>query len=349
MWLGLVTALRECLGRVEPLESLEELLARPGVVEGLRGAQAGFAAQVRAMVAKKSEVGLPPNKHIRAIGGLEILRELGRGGMGTVFLAKNDQGKQVVIKVPFTEYGADPNYVDIFFREFQAMSTARHDNIVRVFRYGRDPDQNVYYYVAEFVDGVTLKEYLEARPGQCFSPTQAAAVAMSVTRALRFLRGRSVEHRDLKPGNIMFDQEGRVKLIDFGSAKIAGEDSELTSAGVMMGTFDYMAPEAGRCGAQALGPERDLFALGVIHYRLLTGKLPQAFGGGREGAVAFGRFSESRRRPLRDLSGLDRLSRALLLRLTERNPLKRLVDFDEIEQRLAQVVLHQAGRQAPSS
>lgn len=344
MWLGFVTALRERFGRAEPLESLEQLLADAAVVEGLRAAQAGFSTRVRELVAKKGEIGLPPNKSIQAIGGLKVLRELGRGGMGTVFLAENDQAKRVVIKVPFREYGADQHYVDIFFREFQALSTARHENIVRVFRYGRDPDHNIYYYVAEFVDGVTLKEYLDAFPSRRFSPTEAAAVAMSVTRALRFLRGRNVTHRDLKPGNIMFDQEGRVKLIDFGSAKIAGEDSELTNAGVMMGTFDYMAPEAGRRGQKSLGPERDVFALGVIQCRLLTGKLPQEFGGGNDGAIAFAKFSESRRRPLKDLSEVDPLWRALLLRLTERDPARRLVEFDEIERRLAQIVREDARR-----
>jgi serine/threonine protein kinase len=344
MWQGLFSALRERLGKAEPLEPLEQLLADPVVVQGLRAAREGFAARVRELVAKKGEVGLPPNGTIQAIGGLKVLRELGRGGMGTVFLAENDQAKRVVIKVPFREYGADPHYVDIFFREFQALSTARHENIVRVFRYGRDAEHNIYYYVAEFVDGVTLKEYLDGSPGRRFSPTEAAAVALSVTRALRFLRSRNVAHRDLKPGNIMVDQEGRVKLIDFGSAKIGGEDSELTNAGVMMGTFDYMAPEAGGRREKASGPERDVFALGVIQYRLLTGALPQEFGGGREGAVAFARFSESRGRPLKSLSGIDPLWRALLLRLTERDPLRRLVQFDEIEQRLAQIVREDARR-----
>ncbi len=344
MWLGLVTTLRERFGKPEPLESLEQLLADPAVAKGLSAAQEGFAARVRELVAKKGEVGLPPNKGVQSIGGLKILRELGRGGMGTVFLAENDQSKHVVIKVPFREFGADPHYVDIFFREFQALSAARHENIVRVFRYGRDVEHNVYYYVAEFVDGVTLKEYLDAFAGRRFSPTEAAAVALSVTRALRFLRGRNVTHRDLKPGNIMFDQEGRVKLIDFGAAKIAGEDSELTNAGVMMGTFDYMAPEAGRPKDRRLGPARDVFALGVILYRLLKGELPQEFGGGHEGAVTFAKFSESRRRPLKELSGVAPSWRALLLRLTERDPARRLVDFDEIEQRLAQIVRADARR-----
>ncbi|MBI5546192.1 MAG: serine/threonine protein kinase [Deltaproteobacteria bacterium] len=342
--LGFITSLREKLGGGSPPPPLEVLLADPLVQEGLTRAHAGFGAGVREMVARMGEIGLPPNKHIQAIGGYKVLRELGRGGMGTVFLAENDQGKHVVIKVPFSELGADPKYVEIFFREFQALSTARHENIVRVFRYGRDTTHNVYYYVAEFVNGLTLKEYLDAHPAKLFSATEAAAVTLAMVRAIRFLRGKNVTHRDLKPGNIMFDVDGRVKLIDFGAAKIAGENSELTNAGVLMGTFDYLAPEAGLEGAKAVGQERDIFALGIIHYRMLKGRLPHVFGGGREGAITFGRFAESRKRPLSDLRGLDRLSKRLLLQLTERNPQKRLVDFDQIERWLAQIVLKDPAR-----
>jgi serine/threonine-protein kinase len=338
--LGFLAAVRDkLLGPATPPEPLETLLADPSVVAGLARAQTGFAQNVRAIVAKAGELGSPANPHIKSIGGFQILRELGRGGMGTVFLAQGEQHGRVVIKVPFSEFGADQNYVEIFFREFQALSTARHENIVRVFRYGRDPDHNVYYYVAEFVDGVTLKEYLDAFPDRLFSPSEAAVVVLAVLRAGRFLRSKNVTHRDLKPGNIMFDQNGRVKLIDFGAAKIAGENSELTNAGVMMGTFDYMAPEAGG-GAKAppVGAERDIYALGLIHYRLLKGRLPAVFGGGQEGAVAFGRFCQSGRRVLKDLSGVDPMSKRLLKRVTERDPAKRLVDFDEIERCLAQII-----------
>lgn len=338
--LGFLAAFRDkLLGPAAPPEPLETLLVDPSVVQGLARAHAGFAKTVQGLVAKKGELGLPANPHIKAIGGFDVLRELGRGGMGTVFLAQSEQHKRVVIKVPFSEFGADQNYVEVFFREFQALSTARHENIVRVFRYGRDESHNVYYYVAEFVDGVTLKEYLDAFPDRLFGPAEAAAVALAVLRAIRFLRGKNVTHRDLKPGNIMFDQSGRVKLIDFGAAKIAGENSELTNAGVMMGTFDYMAPEAG-AGASAppVGAERDIYALGLILYRLLKGKLPATFGGGQEGAIAFGRFCQSHKRVLRDLSAIDPLSKRLLRRITERDPVRRLVDSDEIERCLAQIV-----------
>jgi serine/threonine-protein kinase len=349
MLTSLFAALKGRFGPLPPLESLEKLTDDPLVIEGLRRSYATFAAGVREVQAKRGELGVPANPSIKDIGGYPIRRELGRGGMGAVYLAENPQGQPVVIKVPFTEYGTAPQYVELFFREFQALAAVRHENIVRVFRYGRDEHHGVYYYVAELVDGVTLKDYLEARPDRGFTPSEAATVSLCVLRAIRFLRSRQVTHRDLKPGNIMFDQDGWVKLIDFGSAKIAGESSELTNAGVMMGTFDYLPPEAGRKGEKAVGAERDLYALGIIHYRMLRGHLPTDFGSGQDAAVAFARFADARGRPLKDLRGIDRLSRHLLLRLTQREPEKRLVDFDEIEARLAQIIKHDAAPVAASS
>ena len=331
--------LRRRFGSLPPLEPLDALTEDPLVIEGLQTSYQHFAEGVRELRAKKGEVGVAANPHLKAIGGFPVLRELGRGGMGAVYLAENPQQQKVVIKVPFSEFGTAPQYVELFFREFQALATVRHENIVRVFRYGRDETHGVFYYVAEFVDGVTLKDFVEAWPERRFTAAEAATVSLGVLRAIRFLRSRSVTHRDLKPGNIMFDQDGWVKLIDFGSAKIAGEHSELTNAGVMMGTFDYLAPEAGRKGAEkTVGAERDLYALGIIHYRLLKGRLPTEFGSGQEAAVAFARFSDARGRPLKDLGGVDRLSKHLLTALTERDPSKRLVDFDEIEARLAQII-----------
>ncbi|MBL9037111.1 MAG: serine/threonine protein kinase, partial [Archangium sp.] len=292
---------------------------------------------VAKLLERSGPVGVPANPHIKEIGGFPVLRELGRGGMGTVYLATNPQGQQVVIKVPFTEF-SDPQYAEIFFREFQAASTVRHDNIVRVFRYGRDTTHNVYYFVAELVDGVTVKDYCEGFPDRPFTASEAATVSLAIVRAIRFLRSRDITHRDLKPGNVMFDREGWVKLIDFGAAKIGGQHSELTNSGVMMGTFDYMAPEAGQKGAEAsVGAERDIYALGIIHYRLMKGRLPTAFGAGNAAAVAFARFSDARSRPLTDLSGIDALSKRLLLDVTHRDVKRRLVDFDEIERRLLEI------------
>jgi serine/threonine protein kinase len=338
---NLTQKVRELLGGLPPLEPLEGLLEDPVVLEGLQKAYDGFAERVRTMRAQSADVVAPSGSQLKEIGGFKIIRELGRGGMGAVYLAQHEQEPPVVIKVPFSEFGTSAQYVEIFFREFQALSTVRHDNIVRVYRFGKDESYNVYYYVAEYVDGVTLKDFVEATPQITFTPAQVAAISMAVLRAIRFLRDRNVSHRDLKPGNIMFTQNGIVKLIDFGAAKIAGQSSQLTNAGVVMGTFDYMAPEAGKPGAtltETIGPERDIFAVGIMHYRLLKGHLPTDFGSGNEASLAFARFVDSRQRALKDLSGLDPLSKGLLLQITEREPEKRLVDFDEIECRLLQII-----------
>ncbi len=324
-----------------PLEPLEPLLADPIVLGELQKAYDGFAERVRQMRQQAGEIGVPQNPNIKSIGGFKILRELGRGAMGAVYLAQHEEEPQVVIKVPFSEFGTAQKWVEIFFREFQALSTLRHDNIVRVYRFGKDPDHNVYYYVAEYVDGVTLKEFLDANPELVLTPGEVAAFTMAVLRAIRFLRDRNVSHRDLKPGNIMFTQDGIVKLIDFGAAKIAGHQSELSDAGVVMGTFDYMAPEAGKVGAtrvETLGPERDIYAVGIMHYRLLKRRLPTDYGAGAGASLEFARFVDSNQRALKDLGGLDPLTKGLLLQMTEREPDKRVVDFDELECRLLQIL-----------
>jgi eukaryotic-like serine/threonine-protein kinase len=332
---------RGLLGTMPPLEPLDDLLGDPVVLDGLQRAYDRCAERVRSMRTQAGDFGIAPNSQIKEIGGFKILRELGRGAMGAVYLARNEQDVPVVIKVPFSEFGTAEKWIEIFFREFQALSAVRHDNIVRVYRFGKDPTHNVYYYVAEFVDGVTLKEFIESKPELKLTAGEVAAITMAVLRAVRFLRDRSVSHRDLKPGNIMLTQHGIVKLIDFGAAKIAGHMSELSDVGVVMGTFDYMAPEAGKPGAtrvESLGPERDVFAAGIIHYRLLMGRLPTDFGAGNAANVAFARFVDSNQRALKDLTGLDPLTKGLLLQMTHRDPLVRLTDFDELECRLLQII-----------
>ncbi len=350
VWSSLKRKVQHAIAGVPPLEPIDQLLADPIVIAGLLHAYERFAERVVSLRAREEASGHPANPRIKSIGGFQILRELGRGAMGAVYLAQQERQTPVVIKVPFTEFGADPKWVEVFFREFQALSTVRHDNIVRVYRFAKDEEHGVYYYVAEFVDGATLKELIESKPELSLTPGEVAAFTLAVMRAIRFLRDRNVSHRDLKPGNIMFTKGGIVKLIDFGAAKMAGPSSELSDAGVVMGTFDYLAPEAGKAKATEsapLGPERDVFAAGVMHYRLLKGRLPNEFGAGARASVEFARFADSRSRVLQDLEGLDPLTKELLLRMTERSPERRLVEFDELECRLLQIVREEGRANAP--
>jgi hypothetical protein len=201
--------------------------------------------------------------------GIEGL--LGAGGMGAVYRATQKRlGRAVALKVLHAELSGDPVFVERFLREAQAMAKLAHPGIVAVHDYGEREGR--CYLVMEHVEGANLRALL--RQG-LLAPRQALDIVRQLCDALQFAHDEGVVHRDIKPENVLVDAKGRVKVADFGLAKLVGTPASitLTDAGAVMGTPHYMAPEQVE-RPRDVDHRADLFSLGVVFYEMLTGELP---------------------------------------------------------------------------
>ena len=196
-----------------------------------------------------------------------IERKLGSGGMADVWLAEDQElGRRVAVKILHERYANDEQFVERFRREATHAAGLSHPNIVSI--YDRGVSDGSYYIVMEYIEGRTLKELVVTR-GPCPVP-----VAISYTRqilaALRYAHKNGIIHRDIKPHNVLVDREGRIKVADFGIARAGA--SEMTEAGSIVGTAQYLSPEQAR-GAP-VDESSDLYSTGIVLYELLTGTVP---------------------------------------------------------------------------
>jgi serine/threonine protein kinase/Tfp pilus assembly protein PilF len=201
-------------------------------------------------------------------GRYEILQLLGEGGMGAVYKAQDRElNRPVALKLIRPELAANPSIVARFKQELLLSQQVTHKNVIRIYDLG-DSD-GVKFITMEFVEGQDLRELIVKK--KKFSPDEAVEIVKQVCRALEAAHGVGVIHRDLKPQNIMRDKTGRILVMDFGMARTVEGDG-MTQTGALVGTMEYMSPE------QALGKDldqrSDLFAVGLILYELLTGKMP---------------------------------------------------------------------------
>ena len=190
--------------------------------------------------------------------------------MSTVQLAFDTRlERYVAVKLLAEHLAEDKSFVARFRREALAAARLVHPNVVQVFDFGLDEDTGRNFIVMEHVDGQSCAEILRdqgARP-----PDESVSILTQACKGLDYAHRNGVVHRDVKPGNLLRSHEGVVKLADFGIAK-AAEDSEITKAGSVLGTAAYLSPEQAR--GEKAGPPADLYALGVVSYQLLTGRLP---------------------------------------------------------------------------
>src|SRR5262249_20880604 len=203
---------------------------------------------------------------------LQIISLLGAGGMGAVYKARQPTlDRFVALKVlPATSAGG-VNFAERFNREARALARLSHPNIVAVHEFGQAGD--LHYFIMEFVDGANLRQ-LE-RAGR-LSPREALQIIPQICDALQYAHDEGVVHRDIKPENVLVDRKGRVKIADFGLAKVVGLDPEalrLTAENQVMGTPHYMAPEQLE-RPLAVDHRADIYSLGVVFYEMLTGDLP---------------------------------------------------------------------------
>lgn len=202
----------------------------------------------------------------------ECIKRIGTGGMGDVYKAHDRRLDRIVaIKVLKSEYNEDDNFIRKFRRESLAAASISHPNIVSIYDVGMETvaDQDVYYIVMEYIDGKTLKELI--REEGVLSQNQALNYLIQIAEALKIAHNKNIIHRDIKSQNIMVTRDNRVKVTDFGIARMAG-NATMTVTNAVMGSVHYFSPEQAR--GQKVDARSDIYSMGIVLYEMLTGDVP---------------------------------------------------------------------------
>src|SRR5262245_15953270 len=252
-----------------------------------------------------------PEQLAGLIPGYEILGLIGQGGMGAVYKARQTKlDRLVALKVLPPAVAAAPGFADRFAREARTLARLNHANIVAVHDFGEA--EGIYYLVMEYVEGVNLRQ---AMADGKVTPERALGVVTALCEALHYAHEVGVVHRDIKPENVLLDRHGRVKVADFGLAKLTGQGqaTRLTGTAQAMGTPHYMAPEQWERPAE-VDHRADIFSLGVLFYELLPGELP------------LGNFPPPSAR-----AGTDQRLDPVVLRAMEREPVRRYQHMSDLK------------------
>ncbi|RME02629.1 MAG: serine/threonine protein kinase [Planctomycetota bacterium] len=206
----------------------------------------------------------------KQIGEYTILSQIGQGGMGVVYKAKNANGEIVALKViyknPQHTYESDKRFI----REIQSIRSLNHPNIVKALDFGIDTKYQYYFLAMEYVEGESLAQWLK-REGR-IPVIKSLEIAQSISLALDYAYKKNIIHRDIKPENILFSRQGAVKILDFGLAKKLDEKN-ITRSGEMLGTPYYVAPEITQ-GEKDLTVAADIYSLGITLFQMISGKVP---------------------------------------------------------------------------
>jgi tRNA A-37 threonylcarbamoyl transferase component Bud32 len=273
-------------------------------------------------IVQSDPFGLPSPEALAAhFPDLEFGEILGRGGMGAVYRAKQTRLDRVVaLKIIRPESADDPMFAKRFNREARTLARLNHPNIISVFDFGEvtltgddGGERTLYYFLMEYVDGVNLRQLMQAKE---LSGSGALSIMSQVCDALQFAHDEGIVHRDIKPENIMVDMRGRVKIADFGLARLLNDktpDYTLTGTNQVMGTPHYMAPEQ-MVGAKAVDHRADIYSMGVVFYEMLTGELP------------LGRFD-----PPSKAAAVDEQWDQIVFRALEKEPERRYQNASEVK------------------
>jgi serine/threonine-protein kinase len=263
-------------------------------------------------------------------------RRLGVGGMATVQLAFDTRlERNVAVKLLAEHLADDSSFVSRFRREALAAARLVHPNVVQVFDFGLDDETHRNFIVMEFVDGQSCAEILRERG--TLPPDEAVEILAQSCRGLAYAHRHAVVHRDVKPGNLLRSRDGMVKLADFGIAK-AAEQSDITKVGSVLGTAAYLAPEQAR--GEPAGPATDMYALGVVAYQLLAGRLPYE----AASLTDLARLQDSGPPPRLDevTTNVSPALAAAVARALHRDPDQRYADATEMESALRDSLLGRA-------
>ncbi len=266
----------------------------------------------------------PPMK----LGKYELLEELGRGGMGSVYKSHHpDLDIPVAIKTIIGSYADDEEYVERFTREARLATKLASPHVVRVYDAGRD--ENIHYIVQEYIDGDNLLNLISKSPGKRIDANQAIGIIIDVVKALTEAEKLQIIHRDIKPSNIMMTKEGVPKLVDLGLAKRISDDETdthgpanilLTKTGSYFGSPGYIAPEQ-VLDTKSVDHRADIYALGATFYHMVTGKLP--FHGRRAKDIMMKRIYEDTPDPRKSNRNLPEVVCSIITRMMQKDPVDR--------------------------
>jgi len=277
---------------------------------------------------------------VQTVAGRYVVEDvLGRGGMATVYLARDEElERPVAVKVLARHLADDPSFRDRFVREARHAAQLSHPNVVQIFDAGEDEGDP--YIVMECVEGHTLAD--ELRNGRTLDPSRVVDIGVQVCGGLEHAHAAGLVHRDIKPANLLLGRDGTIKIADFGIAR-AAETTRLTQMGSVLGTAAYLSPE------QALGEEvtaaADIYALGCVLYEGLAGRTPYVFETLAELAV---KHQQEPIPPVRELrNGVPEPLEAVVMRCLARNPDYRPGSAAELAQELSAAEPEAATRPLP--
>lgn len=250
----------------------------------------------------------------------EILSKVGAGGMSDVYKAKDHiLSRFVAIKVLKQEFSEDSSFVTKFRAEAQSAAGLEHPNIVNIYDVGSE--NGLYYIVMEYVEGITLKTYIEKKGQLSFK--ESASIAIQVARGIESAHNKNIIHRDIKPQNIIISTEGKVKVTDFGIAKATSSN---TISSDVMGSVHYASPEQARNGF--VDGRSDIYSLGIVMFEMVTGRVP--FDGETTVAVALQHLQEEIARPSKYAPNLPISFEKIILKCTQKTPDRRYQTIEEL-------------------
>jgi beta-lactam-binding protein with PASTA domain/tRNA A-37 threonylcarbamoyl transferase component Bud32 len=252
-------------------------------------------------------------------GRYRIIDRIGSGGMADVYAAEDTQlGRKVALKLLYRRFAEDAEFVERFRREASSAAGLQHPNVVQVF--DRGEWDGTYYIAMEFLEGRNLKQVV--RDHGALEPALAADLVLQILKAARFAHRRGIVHRDIKPHNVIVDEDGRAKVTDFGIARAGASD--MTETGSIMGTAQYLSPEQAQ--GHPVDARADLYSIGIVLYELLTGTLP--FDAESPVTIALKQISEDPVPPAQLNPAVPRALDAVVMRALRKEPGERYQDAD---------------------
>lgn len=260
----------------------------------------------------------------------EILSKVGAGGMSDVYKAKDHiLSRFVAIKVLKQEFSEDSSFVTKFRAEAQSAAGLEHPNIVNIYDVGSE--NGLYYIVMEYVEGITLKTYIEKKGQLSFK--ESASIAIQVARGIEAAHNKNIIHRDIKPQNIIISTDGKVKVTDFGIAKATSSN---TISSDVMGSVHYASPEQARNGF--VDGRSDIYSLGIVMFEMVTGRVP--FDGDTTVAVALQHLQEEIARPSIYAPDLPISFEKIILKCTQKTPDRRYQTIEELLTDIRRTLAH---------